>query len=65
MVVFFFFFGEFLQPGDKTKWLASPTKGFLRFFLKTNLANFRNLVTKKKAGESNRGISEISFFFNF
>jgi hypothetical protein len=29
------------------------------------LANFRNLVTKKKAGESNRGISEISFFFNF
>jgi hypothetical protein len=25
-----FFFGEFLQPGDKKKGLVNPTNGFLR-----------------------------------
>jgi hypothetical protein len=29
-----FFRGEFLPPGDKTKGLANPTKGFLRIFKK-------------------------------
>jgi len=31
MVVGVSFFGEFSQPGDKSKGLANPTKGFLRF----------------------------------
>jgi hypothetical protein len=29
-----FFFGEFLQPGDKKKGLVNPTNGFLRFLKK-------------------------------